>query len=63
MIPRWAVAARPAAYVTGVEMVKAHGHAMTMRIKPRRHHSCPVSVPHAHGTVHSTAAMATTDGV
>eukprot|EP00977_Amphora_coffeiformis_P010996 scaffold2629_cov152-Amphora_coffeaeformis.AAC.3 len=63
MIPRCAVAANPAAYVTGVEMVNAQGQAITMRISPRRHHSCPVWIPHNQGTVHKTLAMATTAGV
>mmetsp|Transcript_19232 Transcript_19232/g.39730 ORF Transcript_19232/g.39730 Transcript_19232/m.39730 type:complete len:207 (-) Transcript_19232:2284-2904(-) len=34
MIPLCAVAASPATYVTGVDIIRAHGHAMTIRTMP-----------------------------
>mmetsp|Transcript_20683 Transcript_20683/g.60127 ORF Transcript_20683/g.60127 Transcript_20683/m.60127 type:complete len:200 (+) Transcript_20683:529-1128(+) len=61
--PRCAVAASPAAYVTGVLIVSAQGQAMTMMINPFNVQYRPASLPQNHGIVHMSPAMTTTAGV
>mmetsp|Transcript_31604 Transcript_31604/g.46101 ORF Transcript_31604/g.46101 Transcript_31604/m.46101 type:complete len:215 (-) Transcript_31604:1386-2030(-) len=63
IIPRCAAAARPAAYVTGVLIVSAHGQAITMIISPFRVQYLPISGPQNHGTVHIIPASKITTGV
>mmetsp|Transcript_3735 Transcript_3735/g.5087 ORF Transcript_3735/g.5087 Transcript_3735/m.5087 type:complete len:219 (-) Transcript_3735:1921-2577(-) len=63
MIPRCAVAAKPAAYVTGVDIVSAQGQAITIIIKPFNVQYRPVSLPQNQGMVHISPAIRITTGV
>mmetsp|Transcript_30376 Transcript_30376/g.60960 ORF Transcript_30376/g.60960 Transcript_30376/m.60960 type:complete len:236 (+) Transcript_30376:1040-1747(+) len=63
MIPRFAVAASPAEYVTGVLIVRAHGHAIMMKISPFNDQYLPTSSPKNHGTVQRQKAITSTKGV
>mmetsp|Transcript_23592 Transcript_23592/g.35016 ORF Transcript_23592/g.35016 Transcript_23592/m.35016 type:complete len:222 (+) Transcript_23592:120-785(+) len=62
-MPLCAAAARPATYVTGVEIINAQGQAMTMVTRPIFVHSRPTSGPAIQGKVHMDNASKTTKGV